>query len=127
MATFNRAFVLGRLGKTPEVKYSQSGNAVTSLSVATNEAWTDKDGEKHESTEWHKVTVFGKNAENCGKYLTKGSLVFVEGKLQTSQWEDANGIKKSQTQIIASTVRYLSRSDTKEEYQQPETDSEVPF
>lgn len=106
MAGINKVIILGRLGQDPEMKAVGQGSTVTRLNVATSENWTDKNGQKQERTEWHRITVWGKLAELCGKYLAKGRQVYVEGKLQTRSWED-NGVKKYATDIVASTVQFL--------------------
>ena len=107
MSGVNKVIIVGRLGQDPEMKAVGQGATVTRLSVATSESWTDKNGQKQERTEWHRITVWGKLAELCGKYLAKGRQVYVEGKLQTRSWED-NGQKKYATDIVASTVQFLS-------------------
>jgi single-strand DNA-binding protein len=106
MAGINKVIIVGRLGQDPEMKAVGQGSTVTRLNVATSESWVDKNGQKQERTEWHRVTVWGKLAELCGKYLAKGRQVYVEGKLQTRSWED-NGQKKYATDIVASTVQFL--------------------
>ena len=96
----NKVILVGTCGQDPEVRYMPNGNAVTSLSLATSEAWTDKQsGQKVERTEWHRVSLFGRLAEIAGEYLRKGSQVYVEGKLQTREWEK-DGIKRYTTEII---------------------------
>ncbi|MEK6772688.1 MAG: single-stranded DNA-binding protein [Bdellovibrionota bacterium] len=107
MSGINKVILVGRLGADPEVKTISQGQTVAKLSVATSESWTGKDGQKQERTEWHKVTVWGKLAEICGKHLSKGRQVYVEGKLQTRSWEDQQGQKKYATDIVASTVQFL--------------------
>jgi len=107
MSGINKVIIVGRLGQDPEMKAVGQGSTVTRLSVATSENWVDKNGQKQERTEWHRITVWGKLAELCGKYLAKGRMVYVEGKLQTRSWED-NGQKKYATDIVASTVQFLS-------------------
>ncbi|PIT98992.1 MAG: single-stranded DNA-binding protein [Bdellovibrionales bacterium CG10_big_fil_rev_8_21_14_0_10_45_34] len=107
MSGVNKAIIVGRLGADPEVKFTQSGQQVARFSVATSENWTDRDGQKQERTEWHRVVVWGKLAEICGKYLSKGRQVFVEGRIQTRSWEDNQGQKKYSTEIVASTVQFL--------------------
>ena len=102
----NKAIILGRLGQNPELKYTPSGNAVCSFSVATSDAWKDKCGQKQEKTEWHKIQVWGKLAEICNQYLKKGSEVYLEGKIQTSSWEK-DGAKQYMTQINASVVNFV--------------------
>lgn len=106
MAGVNKVIVIGRLGNDPEMKAVGQGATVTRLSVATSENWVDKGGQKQERTEWHRIVVWGKLAEICGKYLSKGRQVYVEGRLQTRSWED-NGQKKYSTEIVASTVQFL--------------------
>ena len=108
MASMNKVFILGRLGKDPELRYTQNQTPVTSLSIATTDYRNSAQGEKQEFTEWHRVTVFGRQADNVSKYLAKGSLAFFEGRLRTSSWEDQNGQKRYQTEIVASSVQFLS-------------------
>src|SRR5579885_2560676 len=103
----NKVILVGRLGQNPEVRYTPSGAAVANFSVATNESWTDKSGQKQERTEWHKVVVWGKLAELCSQYLTKGRQVYLEGRLQTRQWQDKDGQTKYTTEIQAQTVQFL--------------------
>lgn len=107
MSGVNKVIVIGRLGNDPEIKTVSGGNTVARLSVATSENWTDKTGQKQERTEWHRIVVWGKLAELCGKYLSKGRQVYVEGRLQTRSWEDQQGQKKYTTEIVASTVQFL--------------------
>ncbi len=106
MSGINKVIIVGRLGQDPEMKAIGQGTTVTRLNVATSENWTDKNGQKQERTEWHRIVVWGKLAEICGKYLAKGRQVYVEGRLQTRSWED-NGQKKYSTEIVASTVQFL--------------------
>lgn len=107
----NKVILVGRLGKDPELKYTPSGSPVCTLTVATSENWTDKSsGQKQEKTEWHRVVLWGRQAENCNKFLKKGSLVYLEGKIQTRSWEDKDGNKKYSTEINANTVNFLSKS-----------------
>lgn len=107
MAGVNKAIILGNLGQDPEIRYSQQGTPVVNFSVATSESWTDKvTAELKESTEWHRITVFGKQAENCNKYLSKGSKVYVEGKLKTTSY-DKEGQTHYSTNIIANTVQFV--------------------
>lgn len=137
---FNRVIVVGHLGKAPESKILPSGDYVTNLSVATNEIWKDKSGEKQERTEWHKIRMFGKIAEVAEKYLKKGSMVLIEGSLRTSKWKDSDGNDRYSTEIIASGLQMLdSKGSDNDEYQtqkvlnkneqdeQIEEDDEVPF
>ena len=106
----NKVIIVGRLGADPEVKAIGSGTTVARLNVATSESWV-KDGQKQEKTEWHRITVWGKLAEICGKHLSKGRQVYVEGKIQTRQWEDQQGQKRYSTEIVASTVQFLGSKD----------------
>ena len=103
----NKVIILGRLGQDPELKYTAGGSAVCNFSLATNESWTDRNGQKQERTEWHRVVVWGKLAELCNQYLGKGRQAFVEGKLSTRSWEDQQGQKRYTTEINASTVQFL--------------------
>ncbi|HEY8269616.1 MAG TPA: single-stranded DNA-binding protein [Pseudobdellovibrionaceae bacterium] len=107
MAGVNKVIIVGRLGADPEVKAVGQGSTVTRLNIATSENWTGKDGQKQERTEWHRVVVWGKLAEICGKHLSKGRQVYVEGRLQTRSWEDQQGQKKYTTEIVANTVQFL--------------------
>lgn len=103
MAGINKVILVGNLGQKPEVKYGSTGNAMVNLSVATSEAWTDKNtGQKQEKTEWHRVSLFGKLAEIAGQYLDKGSKVYVEGKLQTRKWQDKTGADRYTTEVVVS-------------------------
>jgi single-strand DNA-binding protein len=108
MSGVNKVIVVGRLGGDPEVKYTPGGQSVAKLSIATSENWTDKQGQKQERTEWHRVVVWGKMAEVCGQHLSKGRQVYVEGRLQTRSWDDkTTGQKKYSTEIVANTVQFL--------------------
>jgi single-strand DNA-binding protein len=110
MASVNKVMILGNLGQDPEVRYTASGMAVCTMNVATTDVRTDKAGQRQENTEWHRVIVWNKQAENCGKYLKKGRSVFVEGRLQTRSWDDKNGQKRYTTEIVASTVQFVGGS-----------------
>jgi len=103
----NKVILLGRLGQDPELKYTPGGSAVCNFSMATTEAWTDKQGQKQEKTEWHRIVVWGKLAELCNQYLAKGRQAFLEGRLQTRSWDDKDGNKKYTTEILASTVQFI--------------------
>ena len=109
MASVNRVNIVGRLGRDPELRYTQSGTAVCSLNVATDESYTDRDGNKVDRTEWHRITCFQKQAENCANYLAKGSLVYVEGSLTTRKWQDQQGQDRYTTEIKAERVQFLDR------------------
>jgi len=103
----NKAILVGRLGADPEVRYTPDGAMVTNFRIATDEQWKDKNGEKVQKTEWHKIVAFGKLAEICGKYLVKGKLVYLEGRIQTRAWDDKEGVKRYTTEIVASTMQML--------------------
>jgi single-strand DNA-binding protein len=107
MAGVNRATLLGRLGADPDLRYTQSATPVASLSVATNRKYTTSQNEKRDETEWHRVVVWGKQAEHCNKYLTKGREVYIEGRIQTRSYEDKDGIKRYATEIVAETVQFI--------------------
>lgn len=107
MSTLNKAMIIGRLGQDPEVRYTQSNTAVATLSVATNERYKDSNGEWQERTEWHRVVAWGRLAEICQQYLKKGSQVYIEGPIQTRQWEDKEGQKRYTTEIKALTMTML--------------------
>ena len=103
----NKVILIGNLGQNPEVRYSPSGQAICNLSIATSEAWTDKNGAKQEKTEWHRVVVFGKLAELCSQYLSKGRQAYIEGKLQTRSWQDKDGQTRYTTEVVAQSVQFL--------------------
>ena len=117
MGSLNKVILIGNLGRDPEVKYLPSGQAVANFSVATNERWQGKDGKTEERTEWHRIVVFGKSAENCGEYLSKGRSVCIEGRLQTREWDDKSGQKRSTTEVIADNVQFLRGPDRSKEGQ----------
>ena len=103
MRGVNKVILVGTLGQDPDVKYAANGNAIANLSVATSEEWNDKNtGQKQQKTEWHRVSMFGKLAEIAGQYLTKGSQVYLEGKLQTRKWQDQNGQDRYSTEVVLS-------------------------
>ena len=104
----NKVILIGRLGKDPEMRFTPSGKAVTNFSMATSESWKDASGERQEKTEWHRVQMWGPLAEIAAKYLSKGKLVYVEGRLQTREWEDQSGGKRYTTEIIANQMQILS-------------------
>lgn len=107
MSGVNKVIVLGRLGADPEVKNVSPTQTVARLSVATSESWNDKEGQKQERTEWHKIVVWGRLADICGRHLSKGRQVYLEGRLQTRSWEDQQGQKRYTTEIVANTVQFL--------------------
>jgi len=103
----NKVILIGNLGADPEVRSTGTGQMVATLRIATNERWTDKSGQKQERTEWHRVVIWGRQAELCKEYLSKGRQVYVEGRLQTREWTDKEGNKRYTTEIVAQTVRFL--------------------
>ena len=107
MGSLNKVQIIGRLGKDPEIRYTQGGQAVASFSVATDSKWTNKAGEKQEKTEWHRVKAWGKLGELAGEYLAKGRQVYVEGRLETSEYTDKEGVKKYSTEIVANDIQFL--------------------
>ena len=111
---FNQIIVIGNLGKDPEVRYTEGGDAVANLSLATSESWKDKEGNKQERTEWHRIVVWGKLAEIVGKYLKKGSTAMFQGKIRTKTYEK-DGVKHYQTEIIADTMKMLGGTKGRDE------------
>jgi single-strand DNA-binding protein len=108
MGSVNKVILIGNLGADPELKYTPSNRPVCNLSLATNEVFKDKSGQRQERTEWHRVTVWGDQAENCNKYLAKGRTVYIEGRLQTRSWDDKEGKKRYSTEVVADRVVFLS-------------------
>ncbi len=104
----NKAMLIGNLGGDPEIRYTQAGAPVATFTVATTERWTDKEGQKQETTEWHRVVAWRRLAEICGEYLHKGSRVYIEGKIQTRKWQDQNGNDRYTTEIVARDMQMLS-------------------
>lgn len=136
----NRVFLIGRLGRDPEVRHTASGSAVANFSIATDERWTDSEGNRQTRTEWHNIVVWRKLAEICGQYLRKGRLVFIEGRIQTREWDDRDGNKRKTTEIVASNMQMLGGRGDSEEPSQPQqkkepqnnmeigiTDDDIPF
>lgn len=111
MASYNRVTLLGNLGQDPELRYTQNKTAFTSFSLATTDYRSSADGNKQQVTDWHKVVVWGRQAENCNKYLSKGKTVFIEGRLHTRTWESKGGQKNRITEVIANSVQFLNQSD----------------
>jgi single-strand DNA-binding protein len=103
----NKVILVGHLGADPDMRYTPSGQGVCELRVATSESWNDKNGQKQERTEWHRVVVWGKRAEVCSKYLAKGRQVYIEGRIQTRNYDDKEGHKRYITEIIANDVQFL--------------------
>lgn len=107
MAAVNKAIILGNLGQDPEMHYSSSGKAIVNLSVATSEKFKDRDGNSNERTEWHRVVLFGRQAEVAGEYLRKGSTAYFEGRLQTRKWEDRDGVERYTTEIVCDRMQLI--------------------
>jgi len=107
MASVNKAIIIGNLGKDPEMRYMPSGDAICNFSLATTDSWKDKNGEKQEKTEWHRISMFGKLAEIAGEYLKKGSQVYVEGRIQTRKWTNKEGQDQYTTEIVADKMQML--------------------
>lgn len=107
MASVNKVILVGNLGADPEMRYLPSGEAVANLRVATTDTWKDKEGNKQESTEWHRIAFFGRQAEVCGQYLKKGSQIYVEGSIRTRKWQDKDGQDKYSTEIRGDRMQML--------------------
>ena len=107
MAGVNKVIVMGHLGQDPEMRYTQSNDAVATLSIATSEQFKDKEGNKQERTEWHRVVLFGRTAEIAGEYLRKGSMAYVEGRLQTRKWTDKEGQERYTTEIVGDRLQLV--------------------
>jgi single-strand DNA-binding protein len=103
----NKVILVGNLGKDPELRYTQTGSAVANFSLATSEQWNDRDGKRQERTEWHNIVVWGKQAEHCGQYLSKGRQVFIEGSIRTRSYDDKTGNKRYITEIVAQRIQFL--------------------
>jgi len=146
MASINKVILIGRLGRDPEIRYTPNGDAVANFSIATSENWKDKNtGEKKEKTEWHRLVAFRRLAEIIGEYLTKGSQIYIEGKLQTREWDDKEGVKRYTTEIVVNQMQMLggkndsgsdnySRHSNQNQYSQKQSQSlnependDIPF
>ena len=103
----NKVILVGHLGADPEIRYTQSGSPVANLRLATSESWKNKNGQKEERTEWHRIVAWSKLAELAGQYLSKGRQIFVEGRLQTRSWDDKDGNKRYSTEIVATNIQFL--------------------
>ena len=127
MSTLNKAIIIGRLGKDPDLRSTQSNKQVCNFSVATSEKYKDASGASKENTEWHNVVVWGKAAENCSKYLSKGSLALVEGQLRTREWEDKEGKKNRTTEINAFNVQFLDSKPQHIKQKEPKSEPNDPL
>ena len=112
MASVNKVILIGNLGRDPETRFMPSGDAICNISIATTENWKDKNGEKQEKTEWHRVAFFGKLAEIAGEYLKKGRQVYIEGRLQTRKWQDKEGQDRYTTEIVADRMQMLGSRES---------------
>lgn len=111
MSGVNRVTLIGNLGQDPDTRHTPGGQTVCNFTIATNESWVDKTGQKQERVEWHRIVVWGKQADACGKYLSKGRQVYIEGKLQTRKWDDREGVTRYTTEIVAQSVIFLGGGD----------------
>ena len=134
MAAINKVILIGHLGADPELRYTPNGTPVANFRIATTERWINKQGERMESTEWHRIVAWGKLGEFCGLYLNKGKQVYIEGRLRTRSWEDKDGKKQWTTEIIAQRLQLLGKperpSTPPEELAAPEevpTEEDIPF
>ena len=127
MASVDKAILIGNLGKDPELRYTPSGQAVASFSIATTRKWRDNEGQSQEQTEWHNIIVWGKQAENANEYLQKGRSVYIEGRIQNRSYEDKDGNKRYISEVVAQTVQYLGskgdKSNASEQSQKPPSDT----
>lgn len=114
MAGVNKVILIGNLGADPELRYTSGNQAVADMRIATSRRWRDKNGEMQEDTQWHRIVVWGKQAEQCKEYLAKGRQVYIEGRLQTRQWEDRDGNKRYTTEVVAQTVQFLDSKKGRE-------------
>ena len=130
----NKVILVGNLGQDPEARFTPQGTAVTNLSVATNESWKDQSGEIKEKTEWHRVVMYGRMAETASEYMNKGQLVYIEGRLQTREWEDKNQVKRRTTEIRCDSFTMLGKrsevnqgTHSNDQGEKPQTDDDLPF
>lgn len=126
----NKAILIGNLGADPDIRYTQSGTAVANFNMATNERWKDHNGEQQEQVEWHRVIAFGRKAEICEEFLSKGSKIYIEGRIQTRKWEDKDGVTRFTTEIVARTITMLDSKgggSRPPEPSPPEPGEVVPF
>lgn len=122
MASLNRVELIGNLGRDPEVRATPGGDSVANLSLATNRRWRDAAGELQEATDWHRIVIWGDRAEAAAKYLRRGSLVYVEGRLSTRSWEDEDGTKRHATEVVATDIQFLDRKANESGAGEPEAE-----
>jgi len=139
--SLNKVMLIGNLGSDPELRNTATGQSVASFNIATNRKWTDKSGQNQEQTEWHRIVVWGRQAENCQQYLSKGRQVYIEGRIQTRQWDDKDGNKRYTTEIVAQSVQFLNSGgrgqtndggsgpagDAPPDFASTGTDDDIPF
>jgi single-strand DNA-binding protein len=111
MAGINKVILIGNLGRDPEIRYTTGGTAVANFTLATSESFTTREGKREDRTEWHRIVVWGKTAELCTQYLAKGRQVYLEGRIQTREWENKEGQKQRTTEVVAHTVQFLGRKE----------------
>ncbi|MFC1746831.1 single-stranded DNA-binding protein [Candidatus Neomarinimicrobiota bacterium] len=122
--SLNKALIIGHVGQDPEVRYTPSGTAVVNISVATNEVMRDAEGNDKELTEWHRVVLWGKQAEFAGNFVKKGKLVFIDGRLQTRSWEDRNQVKRYTTEVVANVITLLGGAGPRQDDDEGDMESE---
>jgi single-strand DNA-binding protein len=140
MAGINKVILIGNLGRDPELRYTPGGSAVANFTLATTESWNSKTGQREERTEWHRIVAWGRTAELCAQYLAKGRTVYIEGRIQSREWEDKEGQKRRTTEIVANTVQFLGSPrgagggreagpppEESEPQQAPPPDEDIPF
>ncbi|MEZ0232761.1 MAG: single-stranded DNA-binding protein [Methylophilaceae bacterium] len=127
MASVNKVILVGNLGRDPEIRYMPSGDALASFSIATTDNWKDKNGQKQERTEWHRISMFGKLAEISGEYLKKGSSVYIEGRLQTRKWQDKEGNERQTTEVVADRMQMLGGRSGGNTYEVMDEDQSAPY
>lgn len=123
MASVNKVIIIGHLGEDPDLRYTESNTAITKMSVATSERYKDKQGNQQEKVEWHRIVVFGKQAEHCNQYLAKGRQVYIEGRIQTRKYQDKQGNDRYTTEIVAQNVTFLSGGNEGRAPQQRQSNS----
>lgn len=126
MASVNKVILIGNLGKDPKTRYMSNGEAVTNITLATTDSWKDKNGEKQEKTEWHRVTFYRKLAEIAGEYLKKGKPVYIEGRLETRKWTDKEGVERYTTDIIATDMKMLGGKSSTDNSASTQRDQQQP-
>ena len=129
-SSVNKVILVGNLGQDPDSRFTPQGTAVTNLSIATNESWKDQNGELQERTEWHRVVMYGRMAETAVEYMKKGQMVYVEGRLNTREWEDQNQVKRKTTEIRCDNFTMLSKkpqTTSTEIESTSDSDDDIPF